>query len=607
MNRPHFSSHFLIALFTAWAVLTDLEVRAQLVDVSNSMALETNHTGGFLGEGVSFADFNGDYIDDLSFADYQGNLRFYVGTGNESGFELVDLGLPPYPFEAKMILWADIDNDGDQDLFITYRLAAKKLYLNDGNLGFTDVSATCGISQASRRSYGASFGDYNNDGFLDLYVCNYTGDVDEYPFNELYKNNGDGTFTETSSEEGMGIAALQSFQSQWVDFNDDGLLDLHVIRDRTIYDNYYFAHMPPGSFANFIESGSLAGLDIAINCMSTSVADYDCDFDSDVYLCAFAIDQNHLMVNTSGTFDVFDADGDIPMDDVQVDALCWAANWLDVDNNGWEDLHVANGYSEYTNYPAVLSIYSDEPDAFFYNNEGQFTAADEAQFQDVSVLSFSTATGDYNLDGFPDLVSHRVGNFAQVLRATPNDNNWVKIWLEGTDSNRDGTGAKIYIWAGGHAQYRMTFAGENYLGQNSRWEAFGLGSAITIDSLQVVWPNGEATSHQGLSVDEHWLLSESGTATAMWQIDPCIWGDFCEGCTYELACNFDPNAEEDDGSCTFDCWNVPETCGPGTVWDEVLELCVPDEGCSFDFDGNGNITIADLLFFLVQFNQPCPE
>jgi hypothetical protein len=94
MNRPHFSSHFLIALFTAWAILTDLEVRAQLVDVSNSMALETNHTGGYLGEGVSFADFNGDYIDDLSFADYQGNLRFYVGTGNESGFELVDLGLP---------------------------------------------------------------------------------------------------------------------------------------------------------------------------------------------------------------------------------------------------------------------------------------------------------------------------------------------------------------------------------------------------------------------------------------------------------------------------------------------------------------------------------
>ena len=188
-NTPRILSVVICSL----GLLSHTHANAQLLDVSNNLILETDHTGGFLGAGVSFVDFNGDYIDDLSFADHEGDLRFYIGQGDESGFLEVDLDLPDYPLEAKMVLWGDIDNDGDQDLFVTYRLAANKLYLNNGNMDFADVSATCGISLASRKSYGACFGDYNSDGFLDLFVCNYTSSIDEYPFNELYTNNGDGT------------------------------------------------------------------------------------------------------------------------------------------------------------------------------------------------------------------------------------------------------------------------------------------------------------------------------------------------------------------------------------------------------------------------------
>ena len=118
-----------------------------------------------------------------------------------------------------MVLWGDVDNDGDQDLFVTYRLAANKLLLSNGEGSLQDVSATCGINQASRKSYGASFGDYNADGFLDLFVCNYTSSFDEYPFNELYENNGDGTFTETTVPQGLDALGVQSFQGQWVDFD----------------------------------------------------------------------------------------------------------------------------------------------------------------------------------------------------------------------------------------------------------------------------------------------------------------------------------------------------------------------------------------------------
>lgn len=585
-------------------------VMAQMVDVSNEMDLETQHIGGYLGAGVSFADFNGDYIDDLSFADFQGNLKFYAGTGTDTGFVSTNLGLPAYPQEAKMVLWGDIDNDGDQDLFVTYRLAANKLYLNNGDDGMEDVSEEAGISIASRRSYGACFGDYNNDGFLDLYVCNYTGDFDEFPFNELYENNGDGTFSEVLVEQNMNELGIQSFQGQWVDFNDDGLLDLHVSRDRLLYPNHYFEQQPAESIQPFLELGTERGLDLMINCMGSGVADCDGDLDSDIYLSGLPGDMNWLMVNNgSGIFSTEDAEGNSAMGQVQVDKVSWAPNWLDADNNGFEDLHVATGFSVYTIYPQVLSMYPNEPDGFFYNEGGSFTPAEEPPFVTDNTLSFSTAVGDYNLDGFPDLVSHCVGEYAQLLRSTPNDNNWIKIHLKGVESNRDGVGAKIIVHTNdGVSRMRYTYAGEAYLSQNSRWESIGLADAEAVLSVEVHWPNGALTTHPGLDINRHWLLCEEGTSTLMFEPDPCATGiGECAGCTYPSACNYLEDATADDGSCTFDCYDVPNACGPGTEWDPIMGWCVSDTDCPYDFDNSGYVTIADLLIFLLNISQPCPN
>ncbi len=603
-------------VYIAWtAVLAMLVVIpsvtvAQMVDVSNDMGLETQHIGGYLGAGVSFADFNGDYIDDLSFADFEGNLKFYAGTGTDSGFVSMNLGLPAYPAEAKMVLWGDIDNDGDQDLFVTYRLAANKLYLNNGEAGMEDISESAGISPTARRSYGASFGDFNQDGFLDIYVCNYTGDFDEFPFNELYQNNGDGTFTEALIAQNMDELGIQSFQGQWVDFNDDGLLDLHVSRDRTLYANHFFEQQPEGSLEPFLERGTETGLDIMINCMGSGVADCDGDLDSDMYLSGLPGDMNWLMVNNgTGTFGIEDAAGNSAMGQVQVDAVSWAPNWLDVDNNGFEDLHVATGFSVYTVYPQVLAMYPDEPDGFFYNDGGSFTAADEAPFVTDNTLSFSTAVGDYNMDGFPDLVSHCVGEYAQVLRATPNDNHWIKIQLKGVESNRDAVGAKIIVnTSDGVSRMRYTYAGEAYLSQNSRWESIGLADATVVLSVEVHWPNGALTTHPGLDVNRHWLLCEEGTSTLMFEPDPCTTGiGECTGCTYANACNYEPNATADDGSCSFDCFDVPNACGPGTEWDPMMGWCVSSTDCPYDFDNSGYVTIADLLIFLLNISLPCPN
>ena len=211
---------------------------AQLVVDAIGSELVSDHTGGYLGTGVSFADFNGDGLDDLTFGHHDGALSFYAGNGD--GFDPIDLGLELPIAEAKGVLWADIDNDGDQDLFVAYRFAPNKLWLNDGEMGFEDVSSSCGIAQDNRRSFGPAFGDFDRDGLLDLFVANYGYAVDVPQGNELYRNVGGGQFEDVTAEFGLDGENLQSFQATWMDVDRDGWLDLHVIRDRLIFPNLFY-------------------------------------------------------------------------------------------------------------------------------------------------------------------------------------------------------------------------------------------------------------------------------------------------------------------------------------------------------------------------------
>ena len=559
-------------LFCIMSVIV-VHVNSQLINVSNSLLLETDHTGGYQGTGVSFADFNGDDIDDLTFGHHAGQLRFYEGYNNLTGigFQEVILNITNSESEAKAVLWADIDNDGDQDFLVTNRNASNKIWRNDGDMQFTDITEISGIStQDDTKSYGASFGDFNNDGFLDLYICNYHTYVD-VSTNELYQNNGDGTFSNVTSLAGVGNGLAQSFQSTFIDIDLDGHQDLHLINDRVDYPNVFYKNNGDGTFTDMATNW---GVNLTVLAMSTSFADYDRDGDMDLYVTN-GYDGNFLMtnnLNTNGFFEDVSA-----QEDVEVGQISWGASWFDHNNDTWPDLYVATGFTWYTEIPLVFDLFGYQPNQFFVN-DGWSPMTNVSQATPMNdQYTFAVATGDYNNDGFPDVVSHQIGNYAIVLAAIPNDNHYLKIRPQGVTVNRNAIGAVVEVFHTGSVEMNVVFCGDKYLGQNSRHLHFGLGTSEQIDSVVVQWPGGGREVFTGVSIDTSIVLIEGSSL---------------------------------DGGSNDDCPDPWSFCGVGTVWDVATETCISiltENVCPSDLNNDGLTNVPDLLQLLIDFGTICTE
>lgn len=600
-NQSTFYSKALIQGFTFVCIFVfHLSISlSQLMDISNFVNLETDHTGGFLGTGVSLVDYNNDGFDDLSFSHHQGDLIFYLGNG-QLEFTLDPLNIDNNGAEAKGIYWVDYDNDGDLDLFVTNRLAANKVWRND-NDSFTDVSSICGIDQSAfTRSYGMSFGDYNKDGNIDFYVCNYHTWLDALE-NELYMNNGDGTFSNTTSSAGVGNGFQQTFQSTWIDINNDGWLDLHLINDRVDMLNAFYINNGDGTFTD--QSGIL-GVNIGIYAMCTSFNDFDRDGDMDLYVTN-GIDGNVLFENKINEIGMFiDVTSNY---NAAVNMICWGAEWIDYDNDAWSDLYVCSGFSNYTDYPEIFDNFPPLDNLLFTNNGQVPFTPDDEEISDMPQHSFACAQADFNNDGFPDLVSHKVGEYATMLSSTPNNNNWVKIKLEGHDSNKNGIGCKIQVnrlLENGSVQEikDVVFVGDNYLSQNSYWQHFGLAQSTHIDKIIVTWSNGVEEEYGPYSSNQNILLTETSGANNEegGNDDDCE--EFVYGCTYIKSCNFNSAATFDDGTCDFGC-----LCGDGTIWDVQQVKCIADTSCNTDVNQNGATEVGDLLLILSSYGSTCPD
>lgn len=451
---------------------------------------------------MSFYDFNQDGWDDLSYVTQNDTVLFYQN--NNGNFTKINLGIYS-PGQMKTLLWVDFDNDHDLDLFATYFDIGIRMYQNDGAFNFTDVTAQIGLSMDPMQSYGASFGDYDNDGFLDLYVCNYETlfyYIGSPHTNLLYHNNGDGTFSDVTLTSGTDNGYQYSFQGVWIDINKDHLLDLYLINDRVQTINAFYINNGDGTFTDFaVQYGVTMPLESP---MSNSFCDFDNDNDYDIFCSNFGYTPGfsqgyYLFENQADTF-FMNTSSSLG---IQSLGAGWGSLWIDYDNDAYNDLYITTG--------AILSTYQFDYTSWFYRNEnGQgFALINDSINQNTFAKSYSAVKGDINNDGFYDMaIQNEFPTNTYLFENSTNQNNYIKLSLNATISNSQCIGAEVKVYAGGIQQMQTQFSGEMLCSQNSQHLIFGIGNNSLIDSIVTYFPSGivnklvNVTPNQSLQIQE---------------------------------------------------------------------------------------------------------
>lgn len=476
-------------------LIASLKASGQFMDVTAEHDIHSLNAGNLYGNGVSFYDFNHDGWDDLSMASGALEPQFFIN--NQGQFEPVSFGLLNTDGkQMHAIQWVDWDNDGDSDLFITRLNAVPRLMRNDGDLTFTDITLNSGINQGVYIYLGAAWTDYDKDGNLDFYLSKYYN-PNNFPGNDfisrMYKGNGDGTFVDVTQSSGVFLAPRPCFQPVWFDYNGDGWDDLYLIIDRSSWRNEMFRNNGDGTFTNVTDE---TGTGVYIDAMTGTIGDYDNDLDFDIYVTNGYAGNKLFRNDANGTFaEIAEELG------LEVGAICWGANWIDYDNNTWQDLYVS----------ATGSFYGPYQNQFFINdqNGGFYDGIEEVGLLGDISPSMATTMGDINNDGYYDYFNANNAPYeADLWQNLGGANHWIGVELEGTFSNRDAFGTILKLHANGHAYMRCAHGGENFLGQNSGKEIFGLGETTMADSLEIFWPLGMREVYYNIAADQYLDLVE---------------------------------------------------------------------------------------------------
>ena len=479
---------FLVFLFFVSTVSAQISFEDVANDIGTAYSYGTSTWGG----GVSFADFDNDGWDDLTFATEEGTEIYFL-KNNDGIFNSVSLNGISNTFKTKQVIWIDYDNDGDQDFFVTGFEGVNKFYKNEGDMNFTDISSTIGFFQTDLFTYGVSFADMDNDGDLDAFISNRDGEADDQR-NYLYRND-EGTYIDITESAGLSMSSHLSFCSIIFDYNKDGFQDIYISNDKPDNLNILYKNNGDGTFDDVSE---YSGAGIGINAMTTTIGDYNNDGWFDIYITNTPEGNELLRNNGDGTFtNVAEATA------TTFNSVGWGAVFLDADSDGLLDLYVSSDFDG--------SVGSFLSAAFYHqqNNE-TFSIPQNIGFQDDTRKSYTNAIGDIDNDGKPDIV---VGNDIEPnflwANKTVNENNWLKVKLEGVISNRDGIGNTIEINIDGQSQYRYTLAGEGYLSQNSFYEFFGMGNATEVDYVKVTWTaTGETEIITNIAANQAIIIKE---------------------------------------------------------------------------------------------------
>ena len=502
-------------------------------DLALSQGIDHTFSNNTNGSGVSFVDFDGDGLDDITLGTNEDDvIHFYKNTG--TGFvrlnNLIDL-----QENTKSILWVDYDNDGDKDVFIGAYQSPNKLFRNEGEMNFLDVTIQSNLPTAdSLNTFGAIWGDYDRDGWLDLYYSARINSADQGVHrNRLWKNMADGTFMEVTNFANAGDEGRLPFCSAFVDMNNDLWPDIYTANDKK-KRNTLLLNNANGLFTDISEE---SGAGIEMDAMCVAPGDYNNDGRLDIYLSNIATGGKLLTNESNGDECVVIENAEETMVAMS-GGIGWGSVFVDVNNDGWEDLYVSG-----------MLISNDQYSSQLFVNDGLGAfSEDDFGFVGDTVRSFNNAIGDIDNDGQMEImVINSAGFNSQLWKAEKPDDNWLKVNLEGTVSNRDGIGAWISLYTEDNEQTRYTTCGNGFMGQNSENIHFGLADLEAIDSLTVTWPTGHIDRYYDIQASQILKSIEGETNNGIVNIDSDIniISDIGEHDNFESEINIYPNPFED--------------------------------------------------------------
>ena len=563
---------------------------ANTITTNDSVNVQTDpyvYNGG----GVAIGDIDNDGLPDIFLTGNMVSSRLYLNKGNMRFQDITEsAGVKTHTWATGATM-VDINNDGYLDIYVSVsglqgskgKDRANLLFINNGDHTFTEAAARYGIADTGYTTQ-AVFFDYNGDGYLDLFLLNNSpkdfarGAADTHPlgarsnspesWNKLYRNNGDGTFTDVSREAGILQQVGYGLGVVVADVNGDGWPDIYISNDVAPNDVLYINN-GDGTFTDksgaWLKHTSFAG-------MGVDIADFNNDGRPDILqvdmmppalsarkrMSGFVTYENQAELRSRGFRDDYDlnvlqlnngvtASGDVVFSDISRLAgvaytdWSWSALFADVDNDGYKDILITSGYPKAVNdlqYQAAafrarragdnqraLSLLKDlhsyrVPSHVFRNN-GDLTFSDKTTEWglDQPGFSYGAAYADLNNDGKLDLVVNNIDAPASIYEnIRPNDDahHYLEIRLEGDPPNKRGIGSTLILTAGGQKQYLYHSPTRGYMSSMNDREHFGLGPARRVDSLEVIWPDGRYQLLTGLDVDRTVTVKQGGAVrTAM--------------------------------------------------------------------------------------------